>query len=70
MSIIDGGDLHISSENYISGEVIYRLNSNDLVKTSVLLYNSANSSEKFVKANYLIHLVKSLIIYPIPMFFL
>lgn len=62
MPVIIKRDLYISSENSIVNKIIYYLNSNNLAKTPVLPHNSANPLKKFVRANYLIYLVKALII--------
>lgn len=68
MSIIVREDLYKNSKNFMGGEVVYRLNSNDLARTLILVHKSANPLEKFVKANYFINLVKPLIICSSPMF--
>lgn len=64
MSIIIGKDFHTNSENLMGGEVVYCPNSNNLTRTLVLLHNSGNPLEEFIGANYLIYLVKPLIICP------
>lgn len=69
MPIIGRRDLHTSSENLIDGEVIYRPNNNNLARTLILPQNSTKLLEEFVGANYLIYLVKLLIICPTLIFF-
>lgn len=64
MPIIVEGDFYTSNENLMSGEVIYCPNSNNFAKTLILPHNNANLLEEFIGANYLIYLVKSLIICP------
>lgn len=63
MFIIVEKDLYTSNKNFIGGEIVYHLNNNDYTKTLILPYNSANPLEEIVGANYLIYLVKLLIIY-------
>lgn len=62
MPIIIKKDPHTNSRNFVGGEVVYFRNSNDFMKFSILLHNSANPSEEFVGANYLIYLIKLFII--------
>lgn len=69
MSIIIKKNSYTNNENFIGNKVIYRPNNNNLAKTLILLYNSANSFEEFVEANYFIYLVKLLIIFPISILF-
>lgn len=66
MPIIIEKDPHTRSENLMGGKVIYHPTSNDFAKSLILLYNNAKPFKEFIEANYFIHLVKPLIIWPTP----
>lgn len=66
MPITVGGYPHTSIKNPMSGEIVYRPNSNDPARTPLLPHNGANTTKEFVRPNDLIHLVKTLVICPTP----
>lgn len=50
-------------KNFMHSEIVYRSNSNNMVKTLILLQNNTNTLKKFILTNDFIYLKKLLVIY-------